>query len=386
MRKPRRRSATSGGCGVAPRPCSSSARRTTHRNRLERTHAHAGRQERAGERHQRDHSGTHDRSRDRGGREITAAEQREFHHGRPAAELTGGEDHQRGRSTTRAGQRRGELALARFDQSDQQQPQSAGHRCSTEQIQSSARNHRRFDGTPPRGDGDTDPERGEQPVGRAPQPREIERAGQQRAERNAEAHAGAPPTGCRRASAGAAVHRGDQTQSGRDHSGRADTFDEAPDDEVRERWTLLVLRDCFYGVRRFTDLREHLDISRAVLADRLDTLVEAGVLTREEKSGGHPEYLLTEAGRALWPTIFALSKWGEQHTSGPHPSRLFSHAACDTDIDDLGRCPTCGRTPRPRRPRRPTGPRNRRDAPHRPRRPSPGAPHRMLTPIDPPAG
>jgi DNA-binding HxlR family transcriptional regulator len=115
---------------------------------------------------------------------------------------------------------------------------------------------------------------------------------------------------------------------------------------VGERWTLLILRDCFYGVRRFTDLREHLDISRAVLIDRLDTLVGAGVLTRED-SGGHPEYLLTEAGRALWPAIFALSKWGEQYTSGPHPSRIFSHASCDTDIDDLGRCPTCGQVPGP---------------------------------------
>lgn len=155
---------------------------------------------------------------------------------------------------------------------------------------------------------------------------------------------------------------------------------------VGERWTLLILRDCFYGVRRFTDLREHLDISRAVLTDRLDTLVEAGVLTREEKSGGHPEYLLTEAGRALWPTIFALSKWGEQHTSGPHPSRLFSHAACDTDIDDLGRCPTCGRTPAPDdlvvRPGPETNAMRRTDRVAR----ALEHPHRMLTPIDPPAG
>lgn len=115
---------------------------------------------------------------------------------------------------------------------------------------------------------------------------------------------------------------------------------------VGERWTLLILRDCFYGVRRFTDLREHLDVSRAVLADRLETLVAAGVLSRDD-SGGHPEYLLTEAGRALWPTIFSLSKWGEQHTSGSHPTRVFSHAECEADIDDFGRCPACDRFPGP---------------------------------------
>jgi DNA-binding HxlR family transcriptional regulator len=113
---------------------------------------------------------------------------------------------------------------------------------------------------------------------------------------------------------------------------------------VGERWTLLILRDCFYGVRRFTDLHAHLDISRAVLAARLDALVEAGVLTKQEQ-GGHPEYLLTDAGRELWPAIFALSKWGERHTTGPHPARIFSHAACGTDLDDHGGCPTCGEVP-----------------------------------------
>ncbi|MGI8310729.1 winged helix-turn-helix transcriptional regulator [Saccharopolyspora hattusasensis] len=80
--------------------------------------------------------------------------------------------------------------------------------------------------------------------------------------------------------------------------------------------------------------------------DRLETLIAAGVLTRED-SGGNPEYLLTEGGRALWPTIFALSKWGERYTSGPHPSRIFSHTACDTDIDDFGRCRACGQIPAP---------------------------------------
>lgn len=113
---------------------------------------------------------------------------------------------------------------------------------------------------------------------------------------------------------------------------------------VGERWTLLILRDCFYGVRRYSDLRDHLDVSRAVLCDRLDTLVEAGVLTRHA-DGGHPEYLLTEAGKALWPTIYSLGKWGERHTEGQHPAKLFSHADCDTDIDDHGRCPHCGTTP-----------------------------------------
>lgn len=115
---------------------------------------------------------------------------------------------------------------------------------------------------------------------------------------------------------------------------------------VGERWTMLVLRDCFYGVRRFGDLLAHLDISRAVLTERLNTLVEGGLLERRT-AGGHPEYLLTEAGIAFWPTLFSLSRWGERYASEGGRTRTFSHAGCGGVVDDLGRCPSCGATPAP---------------------------------------
>jgi DNA-binding HxlR family transcriptional regulator len=154
---------------------------------------------------------------------------------------------------------------------------------------------------------------------------------------------------------------------------------------VGERWTLLILRDCFYGVRRFSDLRAHLDISRAVLTDRLDTLVKAGVLVRSA-TDGHPEYLLTEAGKALWPTIYSLSKWGERYTSGAHPVRMFSHAGCDTDIDERGVCPSCGAVPGPEdlivRPGQGHNAAHRTDPVARTLQ----QPHRMLTPAPAHAG
>jgi DNA-binding HxlR family transcriptional regulator len=116
---------------------------------------------------------------------------------------------------------------------------------------------------------------------------------------------------------------------------------------VGERWTMLVLRDCFYGVRRFSDLLVHLDISRAVLTDRLNNLVEAGLLERRT-GDGHPEYVLTEAGTAIWPSLFALARWGERFAShGRKPVRIFTHALCETDVDDFGRCPHCGVIPGP---------------------------------------
>jgi DNA-binding HxlR family transcriptional regulator len=116
---------------------------------------------------------------------------------------------------------------------------------------------------------------------------------------------------------------------------------------VGERWTLLIVRDAFYGVRRFNDFQAHLDIPRAVLADRLDGLVEDGVLLRRsdpERAGRHI-YELTAAGRELWPVLYSLLVWGDNHRY--RNSRNFRHAACGTRLDDGGRCPACDLTPDP---------------------------------------
>ncbi len=144
-----------------------------------------------------------------------------------------------------------------------------------------------------------------------------------------------------------------------------------------ERWTLLIVRDCFLGVRRFTDLRDHLDISRAVLSQRLQQLVDAGVLERAD-AGAHAEYALTDAGRELWPVVLGLARWGERHVPGDHPARRFVHAGCDADLDDAGRCPRCGTVPDPADVEtRPGGESRRTDRVTRALR----EPHRMLTPI-----
>ena len=67
---------------------------------------------------------------------------------------------------------------------------------------------------------------------------------------------------------------------------------------VGERWTLLILRDLFFGVRRFTDLHAHLDIPRAVLTARLATLVDRGLVERRPYGPGRDEFLLTDARRS----------------------------------------------------------------------------------------
>ena len=91
---------------------------------------------------------------------------------------------------------------------------------------------------------------------------------------------------------------------------------------VGERWTLLVLRDAFYGVRRFNDFLAHLDIPRTVLSNRLRALVESGVMVKVPDPGHSARWLyeLTGEGMALWPALYALRSWGEGNPAGDQGS------------------------------------------------------------------
>lgn len=116
---------------------------------------------------------------------------------------------------------------------------------------------------------------------------------------------------------------------------------------IGERWTLLIVRDAFYGVRRFNDFYAHLDIPKAILADRLGGLVDDGILERVPgpAHAGRHLYQLTEAGRDLWPVLHALLVWGGRHRTAS--SRRFRHAGCGAALDDSGACPRCAVVPRP---------------------------------------
>src|SRR3954447_20605702 len=85
-------------------------------------------------------------------------------------------------------------------------------------------------------------------------------------------------------------------------------------DVVGEKWSLLILRDAFNGVRRFDDFRRHMGLSDAVLSDRLRKLVAAGILRtapyQERGSRTRHEYRLTRKGRALWAGLAAPRPWG----------------------------------------------------------------------------
>jgi DNA-binding HxlR family transcriptional regulator len=104
-----------------------------------------------------------------------------------------------------------------------------------------------------------------------------------------------------------------------------------------DRWTMLVLRDIFNGIRRFADLGQHLGIARDVLAKRLAVLVEEGLVRRvpyqEPGARTRYEYRLTDAGRELRPVLLALLEWGDKYRSDPDgpPAQLF-HADCGAPV------------------------------------------------------
>ncbi|GAA3839181.1 winged helix-turn-helix transcriptional regulator [Streptomyces chiangmaiensis] len=114
---------------------------------------------------------------------------------------------------------------------------------------------------------------------------------------------------------------------------------------VGERWTLLVVRDAFYGVRRYNDFLVHLGIPRAVLAARLQALTAEGILDkrRYQESPPRDEYVLTDRGVALWPVLRALGLWGRDYLDKPD-LRILRHAGCGTEeeLGSYGECPACG--------------------------------------------
>ncbi|GKS94707.1 MULTISPECIES: helix-turn-helix domain-containing protein [Comamonadaceae] len=86
-------------------------------------------------------------------------------------------------------------------------------------------------------------------------------------------------------------------------------------DVVGDRWSMLIVRDAFDGLRRFGEFQASLGAARNILSDRLRTLVEEGVLEIAPASDGsaYQEYVLTAKGETLFPVVVALRQWGEAH-------------------------------------------------------------------------
>jgi DNA-binding HxlR family transcriptional regulator len=115
-------------------------------------------------------------------------------------------------------------------------------------------------------------------------------------------------------------------------------------DVIGDRWTLLILRDLFRGVRRFSELVDDLGIAKNLLSDRLKRLVEHGIVDKvpyQERPVRY-EYRLTHKGAELSPALIALMRWGDDWYAGGRPPVVLVHDACETALVQHTWCPTCG--------------------------------------------
>jgi DNA-binding HxlR family transcriptional regulator len=118
---------------------------------------------------------------------------------------------------------------------------------------------------------------------------------------------------------------------------------------VGEKWTLLVLREVFYGVRRFDDFHAALGCARNLLSARLKTLVENGLLEKQAYRDDHgrrrAEYRLTDKGRDLLPAVVALMQWGDRWAADEAgPAVVLRHRDCGEPVSvrlgcDAGHAP-----------------------------------------------
>jgi DNA-binding HxlR family transcriptional regulator len=119
---------------------------------------------------------------------------------------------------------------------------------------------------------------------------------------------------------------------------------------IGDRWTMLILRNAFRGVKRFDEFQNDLGIARNLLADRLARLVEHGVLEKvpyQERPVRY-DYRLTDKGRDLSPPLVALMRWGDRWTTGEAgPPVVLIHHECGDPVSQEFICWTCDTTVTP---------------------------------------
>jgi DNA-binding HxlR family transcriptional regulator len=115
-------------------------------------------------------------------------------------------------------------------------------------------------------------------------------------------------------------------------------------DLLGDRWTFLILRESFFGVRRFGELQRNLGIARTVLSSRLKMLVAEGLLERHRyrEDPAWFEYRLSEKGLDFYPVALALMSWGDKHLAGDAgPPVVLRHRRCGHLADPAWICSHC---------------------------------------------
>jgi DNA-binding HxlR family transcriptional regulator len=113
---------------------------------------------------------------------------------------------------------------------------------------------------------------------------------------------------------------------------------------IGEWWSMLIVRDVFLGATRFEDFRERLGISRNILTDRLQGLVDSGVLEKIQYSEHPPrfDYRFTDKGRYLWPVLTAMRQWGDRYAAPQGPLLRVVRERCGAIADAVITCSVCG--------------------------------------------
>ena len=113
---------------------------------------------------------------------------------------------------------------------------------------------------------------------------------------------------------------------------------------VGDRWTMLVIRNCFLGTRRFGDFQQQLDITKHLLTARLKKLVEHGILRKDlyQEKPARYEYRLTDKGKDLYPILMAVIAWGDKYMAGDAgPPVVYEHKVCGHEMHPILVCSEC---------------------------------------------
>lgn len=117
-----------------------------------------------------------------------------------------------------------------------------------------------------------------------------------------------------------------------------------------DKWTFLILRDAFFGIRRYEELRARLGIATNILTDRLARLTEQGILVKMlyQESPERFEYRLTAKGKDFYGPFIAMMRWGDKWLAGGKPSLKLRHRDCGRDFQPLVVCDHCHKELDPR--------------------------------------
>ncbi len=112
-----------------------------------------------------------------------------------------------------------------------------------------------------------------------------------------------------------------------------------------DRWTLVLLRECFMGVKKFADFQQNLGISKTIISERLKHLIDHGILEKVAYQQNPPryKYKLTRKGLDIYPVFLSFARWGDVYCAGEKGVPLvYTHKSCGHQIHAVSTCSECG--------------------------------------------